>query len=372
LNVKINFNQNELRNTRFVEIYFIKFGGVSVQLRDILKRSENQLLYHRLMTIIDESASSYLRGLGKNDFYHSKEIEKILNRLIPNNIKTNEDYFTHGEIFLLLIAVYLHDIGRKTTECYHALESYNEIRNNYVAYKLTKFEGDAVAQICAAHARESDYPISSCDSNYGISELCPSRPMNLQILGALLRLADELDNAYPRTKGILGQDQHVRKVIRDINPRFEHGIIEIQSSPESSDDYKHLDELVKFTQTRLDETISYIKLAGLNYYLIRHVPSKLGNIEFPAYISENKQHQLWNQIQQLNEQQRPLKEWLAPLHMLTEIDPDDDDAIYMLGIIYTEVDDMENAIKYLKKIVRYSINDELVKKAIEKLQNIIN
>lgn len=75
----------------------------------------------------------------------------------------------------------------------------------------------------------------------------------------------------------------------------------------------------------------------------------------------------WKQLRQLRERNRPLGEWVLPLHKLIEINPASYDAMYMLGTIYAEMNDIENAIKYLKMTVKLSQNKELEDKANKRL-----
>lgn len=75
----------------------------------------------------------------------------------------------------------------------------------------------------------------------------------------------------------------------------------------------------------------------------------------------------WKQLRQLREKNKPLGEWVLPLQKLIEINSASYDAMYMLGTIYAEMNDMENAIKYLKMTVRLSQSKELQEKASRRL-----
>lgn len=75
----------------------------------------------------------------------------------------------------------------------------------------------------------------------------------------------------------------------------------------------------------------------------------------------------WKQLHQLREKNRPLREWVFPLQNLIKINPASYDAMLMLGIIYSEMNDKENAIKYLKMVVRLSQSKELQEKANKRL-----
>ena len=93
-----------------------------MRFRDVLNNTTHA---GRLEVLLDEARLDWLRDLGKNDTQHSRAIEKILDRLVPDSIKNNEQFFDHGEVYLLLAAVYLHDIGRKQDVYHHEIESYN-------------------------------------------------------------------------------------------------------------------------------------------------------------------------------------------------------------------------------------------------------
>lgn len=75
----------------------------------------------------------------------------------------------------------------------------------------------------------------------------------------------------------------------------------------------------------------------------------------------------WKQLRQLREKGKPLGEWVFPLQKLIEINPASYDAMYMLGTIYAEMNDMENAIKYLKMTMKLSPSKELNEKAKKRL-----
>jgi hypothetical protein len=245
------------------------------------------VLSSRLNFIVDEAANDWLRQLGKNDLKHSQSVERILDSLVLDSIKTDSSIFDPGEIFLLLVAVYLHDIGRRIPTLHHELEAYDQIRMFPSKYYLrNKFEAEAIAQICAAHASEQLWPISKCDPNYGIADLSStSRPFNLQRLGALLRVADEIDNTYVRIKGIPDQMGSVRNIIRFINPIPQKGLIEIQAEPESWQEWEDLIKIRDYCQTRLREVAKYLEETGIFYYQVWltpdefHIPFKVPRYE---------------------------------------------------------------------------------------------
>src|SRR5574341_2256439 len=236
-----------------------------VRFREILK---NTIFEDRINLLINDAKNKWLRDLGKNDFIHSNNVENYLDRLVPDEIKINENIFDKAEIFLLLYAVYLHDIGRIDDENHHEKRTYDKILELPERYQLNnKYEAIAIAEICYGHAKESEKPIKSIRTDYGIAEL-GNKPLNLQFLAALLRLADEVDNAYTRVQGVKDQSGSIRNLIRFIRFDTDRWIIEFQSEPVTWKDWIGLRDIKSYTQTRLDEIKDILELKGLLYYQI--------------------------------------------------------------------------------------------------------
>lgn len=78
----------------------------------------------------------------------------------------------------------------------------------------------------------------------------------------------------------------------------------------------------------------------------------------------------WKNLRQLRDNSRPFVEWVSPLKKLIEINPFSYDAMYMLGTIYAELNDFENAVKYLKMTATLSHNNELREKVNKRLQDL--
>lgn len=236
-----------------------------VRFREILKDTNFE---DRINVLIDDAKNNLLRDLGKNDFIHSNSVENNLDMLVPDKIKIDENIFDKAEIFLLLYAVYLHDIGRSEDEHHHEKKTYHKILDNPERYGLkNEFEGNAVAEVCYGHAKESEKPIKSIRTDYGINGLS-NKPLNLQFLAALLRIADEVDNAYTRVRGIKGQKGSTRNLIRYIHFDTSHWRIVFQSEPHNWKEWNELIRIRDHTQTRLDEIGDILDSKGIFYYQI--------------------------------------------------------------------------------------------------------
>jgi MoaA/NifB/PqqE/SkfB family radical SAM enzyme len=233
-------------------------------LESLLKKDER--LFSRWKTIKHKAETDWLRDLGKNGLDHSRKVEEYLNKLILDNVKKQ---MTTGEIFVLLCAVYLHDIGRlKTQKEGHEKAGHDEICSNFQKYEFdNRFEANVVAEVSYAHASEKEKSISSLPLDVGVESIHPDT-IDLQFLGALLRLADEIDNPFTRVIGFSDQADSFRLLIGYVNIDPERWIIEFQHHAPSENAKKMLAEAVESAQKRLDEVHTVINRRGLKWWRV--------------------------------------------------------------------------------------------------------
>jgi len=209
--------------------------------------------FHEHISRVREEAWGWLEGIKKNGIDHSKRLEDYLDRLIPDEFKKK---LKPAETFILLYAVYLHDIGYRNEKGEiksrnHPLRSRNYILANPDKYLFHGFRSmrkgepplvaQAVAEVCYGHAPESVCPLRDIPYDFGDQCLCPEE-LNLRRLAALLRLADEMDQAYIR----LG---HLRDSIS--LPAIATGVVRLHwSGPQSAGEA--LDKLVQEINTTLE------------------------------------------------------------------------------------------------------------------------
>ena len=72
------------------------------------RTTDGRVDFHEHISRVREEASSWLEGIKKNGIDHSKRLEDYLDHLIPDEFKKK---LKPAEVFILLYAVYLHDIG---------------------------------------------------------------------------------------------------------------------------------------------------------------------------------------------------------------------------------------------------------------------
>jgi len=173
------------------------------------KTTDGGIDFHKHISKVRQEAPNWLKGIEKNGIKHSIRLEDYLDRLIPDEFK---EKLKPAEVFILLYAVYLHDIGYRNEQGKiesnnHPLRSKNYILKYPRKYLFDQFPSmkkgeaplaaQAVADVCYGHAHESVCPLRDIPNDFGDQHLC-TRPLNLRRLAALLRLADEMDQAYIR------------------------------------------------------------------------------------------------------------------------------------------------------------------------------
>jgi len=194
------------------------------------KKTTNGLVdFYEHISEVKEKAPAWLKGIKKNGIEHSQRLEGYLDKFIAHEF---EKKLKPAEIFILLYAVYLHDIGYRNESGNidhhdHARRSKDYILNNPGTYLFDRFPpmragevpliAEAVAEVCYGHAPESRCPLASIRNRFGDAFLCKDI-LNLRRLAAFLRLADEMDQVYIR----LG---HLRDRIS--LPEIETGIVRL-------------------------------------------------------------------------------------------------------------------------------------------------
>lgn len=180
------------------------------------RTTDGRIDFHEHISRVRKEASNWLEGIEKNGIDHSKRLEGYLDQLIPDEFK---EKFKPAEIFILLYAVYLHDIGYRKDDGSiesedHPKRSKEKILKEPATYLfgIFPYRGEdpplaakAVATVCCSHASESICPLDNINDKFPDYYLC-EETLNLRLLAALLRLADEMDQPYMR----LG---HLRKHI---------------------------------------------------------------------------------------------------------------------------------------------------------------
>ena len=164
-------------------------------------------LYERFSEI-KGTAKDWLKTLGKNGYEHSERVEHYLAELTKKLVE--RDLLTQAEIFVLLCAAYLHDLGYwhdgHLEVKGHPERSRQLIEDTPATYLLGDFPSlggaipgvaQAVGWVSYGHCEETYLPLAQVPNSFADQSLS-SEILNLRKLSALLRLADEADDPYIR------------------------------------------------------------------------------------------------------------------------------------------------------------------------------
>lgn len=193
-------------------------------------------LFHNLKRI-EEKAEPLLSRIVEtfpeytiHDIRHSKEVIKNLNLVIPDTLKANLNEY---EIYFLIACAYLHDIGMVNFPEFIKEEDFKEFsenekrRNPEVAdeeiirgyirenhhlrseefivkhFKNLSIEDEhqasIIGRICRGHREENLHDRNLFKPDRGYKNF----PINIPLMAAFLRIADELDLTFERTPAII-------------------------------------------------------------------------------------------------------------------------------------------------------------------------
>ena len=284
-----------------------------IQLKDSLKKEHASKLNNikKLMCNIAGKTKIYFPTYTNHGTDHLKNVEKYVNQMVNDKIKQN---LTPDEIFFLLCAVWLHDVGMvpkddeellffksltqdgreefsDNVRDRHHVRSDNYIKENHKKLGITKLEAKIIGQIAKGHRliELSNFE----DINYdGVN-------INIARLAAILRLSDECDVSKDRESSLSPIDvdvktrkEYYRKhdLVDHVWFDHENGIIFISCMIENKDDYEPLNKVKEEIETKLKETKDYLHEFGitLNFVELDAKWNKLPEKTIICYIADNK------------------------------------------------------------------------------------
>ncbi len=184
-------------------------SSYEISLFEELRRQEN-VLPSRLEEIKKITKTLLVYTQSKFPYYtphgftHSEEVEMCLNWLIPDDLK---EKLNHIEIFLLILASWLHDWGMIGSEDddpsvlreNHHIRTEMMINQYYEKIRISKEEAVILGKICRAHRTSEDIHSDYYDS----MSIGQGMNVNVRYLSALVRIADEFDITANRVPEIL-------------------------------------------------------------------------------------------------------------------------------------------------------------------------
>lgn len=256
-------------------------------LRTLLK-SSNTDYYSRFnhirseVTSVMSNSRIFFPTYTNHDFKHLTNVEDIIDNMLTEEVKKE---LSDEEIFCLLSAAWLHDIGMipvndekeeyenmtpderkeysKKVRDYHNIRSKNYVENNKEKLNIDDFEADIIGNICKGH-REVE--LGEYKDTYSKTKI------RLSSLSAILRLADECDVAYNRESMLSEEgvddetkEEHYRihKLVR--TPVFDNETIKLVSIAYNDKDKELLEKKRKKIQDELDEISPYLKKIGVDF-----------------------------------------------------------------------------------------------------------
>lgn len=206
-------------------------------LEEVLKgKPVGESLFHNLKRI-EEKAEPLLSRIVEtfpeytiHDIRHSKEVIKNLNLVIPDTLKADLNEY---EIYFLIASAYLHDIGMVNFPKFIKEEDFKEFSENekrrnpevtdekiirgYIRenhhlrseefivkhFKNLSIEDEhqasIIGRICRGHRKENLHDRNLFKPDRGYKNF----PINIPLIAAFLRIADELDLTFERTPAII-------------------------------------------------------------------------------------------------------------------------------------------------------------------------
>lgn len=169
-----------------------------------------------------------------NSYPHIKGVMRHIDRLLYDS---DENHFSlsGAELYVLLSAILLHDIGKGINEnsSDHAYYSRKIIKAHWASLGLlTEKVAQIVADICRFHDCSSQSEMDKLYTEYYMDQFKRTEPIRGRLLGALLLLGDHMDITFTRTvpeflKGVESLDVvgNFRRRIADVRLDRQHKMI---------------------------------------------------------------------------------------------------------------------------------------------------
>ncbi|MCL0058669.1 HD domain-containing protein [Dehalococcoidia bacterium] len=255
--------------------------GPSGQVEQLLKQVDLKL-HKRFVEIkakvIDSIAGRQQRSDDtESGEKHLRSVHELVDRLVPLNKLQN---YNPIELFILLVAVYLHDIGKSLggkvdNNTHHAITGRNAIIRAFVDLGLEEPEALAVGYLVEGHGHGE---IKQLPEKTGVY---PHGVIRIRYLSALLRLADDLDMCFTRAPRIacnliqpesdIASKWILRQSIWNIEIDSESWYIEVQATPKTIADQAAVLHEIDIVNGRLADARKHLRATpdiGLYYSVV--------------------------------------------------------------------------------------------------------
>lgn len=232
----------------------------------LMRSSAKKWLKDRIKTIktSPDGAQLWLRDLGKNGYSHAEAVEEYAGKIVQES----KAKLSPEEIYLLLHAIYAHDVGYRSDPSTHPKRSQEMVTNMPADFFIhDRSLAEAIGWLCAAHGLSD---LDEVPTVFPVDILSRTEEFDLRFLSCLLVLADEMDQGYLRVFNTRGQDDSPRNEVYHIDVGTQ--IVKIKTKPTSKRQYDELATIADGVQSRLDSVHEIILRRGIMLEHVRLYP----------------------------------------------------------------------------------------------------
>lgn len=245
------------------------------QLR-VLVNDDNKWIINKVKNIKEDpdGAKRWLKDLSKNDIEHARNVEVYLGKIV----KESGIKLTPEEIYLLIYAIYTHDVGYRIEPANHPQKSFEEIKSNSQSFFIQDEDlATAIAFVGLTHGIDD---LNQIPTEFNIDFLNKTESFDLRFLGSLLRLADDIDEGYLRVESRINQENNTRNRVYhvEIGPQ----VIRLKTRPKSKEEWIKLNETKNHIQSRIDEIRPIIYPKGIKIDKIELFPESWKEYPFES------------------------------------------------------------------------------------------
>lgn len=251
-----------------------------------------------------------------NSYPHVREVMRHIDRLLYEE----ECSFSLNcsELYILLCAILMHDIGKGAPQSPadkdrvrdHAFDSCKIIQTHWTELGLpTKKVAESVTAICRFHDCPDQVEMEELYSKYYIDLLERAEPIRGRFLGALLYLADHMDNSFTRTVPPFYKESEPLEVVGNFRSKIADVRLDRQ--------YKMVREILDRTCFEAKDLLGIRSLQGeLPRYLSQKIPKypvKRAETSVLYVIADNvmtNEKEISLIKDELNVMGMPVKKWL--------------------------------------------------------------
>jgi hypothetical protein len=211
-----------------------------------------------------DGAQRWLRDLGKNGYSHAEAVAEYASKLLEESRVA----VSPEEAYLLLHAIYVHDVGYRVDPATHPEHSRAMVLETPGEFFILDAPlAEAIGWLCAAHGMND---LTDVPQAFPVDLLSRTEEFDLQFLSAVLLLADEMDQTYLRVFNVKGQKDSPRTEVYhvEIGPQ----IIKLKTKPSTEGQYKELKDLSVKVQLRLQGVHAILRSRGVKIEEVRLYP----------------------------------------------------------------------------------------------------